>query len=801
MQRGTDLGEIREFPSGIKSAQAESSGQMFVEKEGSMKTKVLGYVPSSFLSLCIALGASQGAPAQKSSSLQAEAQVQTSFDIIEEDHHDTSPTLRELVHLAPRAQSKAGVSAQTKPWRRTGPPIIGSAQDSVLQNSAALGPLVSASNILSFDGVSNRNGLVPSDSNASVGANQIVETVNVSYQVFSMAGSSLLGPLDISSIWFGFGGVCQSGPNFSDPVVLYDKAAGRWFIAQIASSNAFASGTECIAVSTSSDATGSFNRYAFSFATLNDYPKFGVWPDAYYASYNMFSGSSFAGAQACAYNRGAMLAGGVASAVCFQRPSSDSSLLPSDLDGTTPPPAGEPSFYLGIANSSSLNLYRFHVDFITPSSSTFTGPINIPVASFSEACGGDRTCIPQAGTTQLLDSLGDRLMFRLAYRNFGSHEALVATHSIVNVSSAAVRWYEIRSPNATPLLWQQATYAPDASYRWMGSIAMDKFGNIALGYSLSSSTLFPSIAFTGQGLGDNSGIMEAESRIITGGGGQTGFANANRWGDYSSMAVDPNDDATFIYTNQYFPTTSAGNWTTRIASFKLAENFSLAATPCSQTVTAGKSISYAATVAVSNGIRNSVALSASGLPPGAAVSFNPASLTGPGSSTIMVSTSSSTPIGNSTLTVAGTNGITTQTSTVTLTVASSGSPGTGSVTISGSEKGVCSTSCRICSKTCATWDTGGVTVTVNGFSASAGYGQTSSSFSIAQAIANIFNTSCSSPVTATVSGDTIALAARKNGTATNYSLSARSSSDDPKDFPTPSFTVTTSGPSLTGGTN
>jgi len=766
-----------------------------------MRQKTLPFLLLAFGLVATAQDGVQGSPfAQGPSGAQrpAELAVQTSFQIVQEDQHDTSPALREMVLLTrPLPQNPAEVG-QTKPWRRTGPAIIGSPTDSVLQSSFAPGPLVSTSGLFSFDGVPNLNGLVPSDSNSSVGATQIVETVNVSYQVFSKTGTSLLGPLNISSIWSGFGGVCQNGPNFSDPVVLYDKAAGRWLITQIASSNGFASGTECIAVSTSSDATGSFHRYAFSFATLNDYPKFGVWPDAYYASYNMFSGSSFQGAQACAYNRNAMLAGSAAEAICFQRSSSDASLLPSDLDGSTPPPAGEPNFYLGIANSSSLNLFRFHVDFTTPANSTLTGPVNIPVASFSEACGGDRTCIPQAGTTQLLDSLGDRLMFRLAYRNFGTHESLVANHSIANGSSVGVRWYEIRSPNGTPFVSQQATYAPDTNFRWMASIGMDQFGNIALGYSLSSSAIFPSIAFTGQGLGDNPGIMEAESTIITGGGAQSG---SNRWGDYSSMAIDPVDDATFVYTNQYFKTTNPGNWNTRIASFKLAENFTLSATPCSQTVTAGKSINYTAAISVSNGIRNIVAFSASGLPAGASASFNPASLTGPGSSTMTISTSSSTPVGSSTLKVTGTNGSSTQSATVTLAVASSGTPGTGSVTISGSEKGFCSTSCRPCAKSCATFDMGAVTVGVNGFTASAGYGQNSFPFTIARTLANVFNNNCSSPVTATVSGGTITLTARTNGTATNYSLSASSFSDDPKDFPTPSFTVTKSGATLTGGTN
>jgi hypothetical protein len=311
---------------------------------------------------------------------------------------------------------------------------------------------------------------------------------------------------------------------------LYDKFAGRWLVTILASNNGFASATQCIAVSTSSDATSSYNRYAFSFGTnLPDYPKFGVWPSlgeqgyyngypgAYYASYNIFQNGSFVGAEACAYDRHMMLSGSAATAQCFQRSTSDFGLLPSDLDGPMEPPLGSPNFFVEIANSGSLSLYRFLVNFYNPGSTTFTGPVSIPVAAFSEACEGG-TCIPQAGTTQLLDSLGDRLMFRLAYRNFVTYHALVVAHSIASGSTVGVRWYEIHDPEGTPAVYQSGTYAPDSSFRWMPSIAMDDLADISVGYSVSSSAMHPAIRYSGRTPNDPLGTLESESAIIQGNG-------------------------------------------------------------------------------------------------------------------------------------------------------------------------------------------------------------------------------------------------------------------------------------------
>ncbi|HEX8879844.1 MAG TPA: fibronectin type III domain-containing protein, partial [Candidatus Acidoferrum sp.] len=265
------------------------------------------------------------------------------------------------------------------------------------------------------------------------------------------------------------------------------------------------------------------------------------------------------------FDRATMLNGGAANAICIPQSSSVASLLPSDLDGSTLPPSGEPNLYLELFDSGHLGLFKFHVDFATPSNSTFTGPTTITVASYSQACGGG-TCVPQSGTTQQLDSLGDRLMFRNAYRNLNGTEYLVVNHSVASGSSVGVRWYQIQDPNGTPSVAQQGTFAPDSTYRWMGSIAMDQAGDIAVGYSSSSSSIHPAIRYTGRAPSDPSGSLESENSIIEGAGSQTG--SLSRWGDYSGISIDPTDDCTFFYTNEYIPSNGSFNWNTQIASFK-----------------------------------------------------------------------------------------------------------------------------------------------------------------------------------------------------------------------------------------
>jgi hypothetical protein len=412
----------------------------------------------------------------------------------------------------------------------------------------------------------------PPDTNGAVGTTQYVQTVNTALAVFDKAtGAVLHGPVAINTLFQPLGGRCASD-NDGDPVVVFDKLAKRWIISQFAVTTT--PYYQCVAVSQTADATGAYNLYAFSYGSVfPDYPKMGVWPDAYYISFNMFT-NTFQGAKACAYDRNAMLAGAAATQQCFQLSTSYGGLLPADLDGTTPPPAGSPGIFMA-RGTSSLYRWLMHVDWATPANTTFSStPASLPVASYAAACSGG-TCIPQAGVSQKLDSLADRLMFRLAYRNLGSYDSVVVTHSVQvggkggskKSGNAAVRWYEVRNPRTATAVYQQGTFNPDATFRWMGSIAQDKQGNMALGYSVSSSSIHPGIRYATRAANDPLGTLQAEVSIVEGTGSQTG-SNLARWGDYSAMTVDPVDDCTFWYTSEYLKADGAFNWSTRIASFK-----------------------------------------------------------------------------------------------------------------------------------------------------------------------------------------------------------------------------------------
>ena len=501
-------------------------------------------------------------------------------EVVYDIYHDTSLPVREYPSQAPQGAP----ATRVRPLPRRVLPGTPAQVDRAEQLASFA--TVSAGLTHNFDGMAdsaNLSGLlgVPPDENLAVGATQVVEVINTAYKVYSKStGASVQGARQISSIFTGVSGLCGQGAtfNFTDPVVLYDKKAGRWFISIAAGDSTFSTGNECIAISTTSDATGSYHRYVFAFGTkvFNDYPKFGVWPDAYYGSYNLFSPKQYLGAKVCAYQRSAMLAGSGAKAVCFPGTTgagitSEFSFLPSDLDGATLPPSGTPNFFVDLASTSALHLFKFHVDFTTTSNSKFTGPVTIAVTPFTQACAANGTCIPQAGTSQQLDSLGDRLMFRLAYRNFGTHQSLVVNHAVkTSVAAAGVRWYEIRNPNGTPSVFQHGTLTSGSTSLWMGSIAMDKVGDMALGFSESSSAIHPKIAYTGRVPSDALGTMEGIATIFSGAGSQTGGTQngGSRWGDYSSMAIDPSNDCTFWYVNEYIPSNGLFNFHTRIASFK-----------------------------------------------------------------------------------------------------------------------------------------------------------------------------------------------------------------------------------------
>ncbi len=486
--------------------------------------------------------------------------------------HDVSAP-RNLVSLAAKGQSSSRQQPEPRPTRA---PFSSKLPDSVAQQLT--GALQGVTTGLNFEGQSTQDtrnvfgfAFVPPDTNGAPGATQFVQIVNVTLGIYNKhTGALVMTPVAIRTLWTGFGGPCEfQTPDGGDPVVLYDHLAGRWLVSQLQFNSTFTENEECVAISTSSDATGSYNRYEFDFgANFPDYPKYGIWPDAYYNTANIFSAHGFAGAEACAFDRKAMLAGAPAKAICFQQPSSVSSLLPSDLDGRTLPPAVSPNYFVGLADSTHLNLFKFHADFAHPAKSTFKGPTLVSVAPFSEICARATTvaCIAEPSPGEKVDGLSDRLMFRLAYRNFDDHESLVVNHTVAGGVLGGDRWYEIRNPGGTPSVFQQGTIVDPYVDYWLGSVAMDKVGDLALGFSASGKRLAPSIYVAGRGAQDPAGILSGP--LVLAGGVGVQVHSFKRWGDYSSMTVDPTDDCTFWYTNEYYPVTGSFAWSTRIGSFK-----------------------------------------------------------------------------------------------------------------------------------------------------------------------------------------------------------------------------------------
>jgi hypothetical protein len=598
-------------------------------------------------------------------------------EIIRDTHHDVSPPLREIPPGARRFGSLEAEPVRRIPSSR----VLPFDPDPVVQprRSTTAPALVAPATTTNFEGIgqgfTGPGGTfvvnsAPPDNNGAVGPNHVVETVNTDFAVFSKTGTPLYGPVPINTLWAGFGGGCQVN-NDGDPIVSYDRIADRWIVSQFQVTNR--PNQQCVAISTTGDPTGSYYRYAFTYSDgFPDYPKMGVWPDAYYVSYNVFNnaGTMFLYSKACAFDRANMLTGAAATQECFNTTSTFGGLLPADFDGRTLPPAGAPNPFIALgATSTTLALWKFHSDFATPANATFTGPTTLTVPSYSEACASNNgTCIPQSGSTGKLDSLADRLMYRAAYRNFGDHEAIVVNHAVTVGTSVGLRWYELRGVTTTPSLFQAGTYAPDTTFRWMGSAAMDQAGNIAIGYSASSASIKPQIRVTGRLAGDPAGMLTlGETTIIAGAGAQG--STLSRWGDYSSMSVDPIDDCTFYYTNQYLPANGTFNWRTRIASFKLSpcggDDFSLSASPSALSLASGASGTSTITVTPSGGFAAAVALSISGLPAGATASLSPTSTTT--TSALTIATGTAAP-GTYPLTVKGTSGTLTHTTAVTLTV-------------------------------------------------------------------------------------------------------------------------------------
>ncbi len=490
--------------------------------------------------------------------------------VIKEVKHMESRPLRDVATIIPRTDHF--VERKEHVFPRIPSRVI-AGPDPVLQNDDEISNDLAVTVGLNFDGMngSEAGGVIPPDTNGAAGDKQFVLITNLAYSVYDKAtGKQTLGPTKIHNIWGTvFGGQCGTEDG-GDPVVLYDRIANRWFVSQV---EYFSSFQLCMAVSQTDDATGKYNLYAFTInGGLPDYPKYGVWPDAYYLSFN-FYGPGWA--LPCAVDRTAMLANQAATMVCIQA-GWNFGLMPSDFDGSTLPPSGAPNHYveLGLSNVT-LQEYDFHVDFPHPEKSTFKGPNNLTIPAYKALCaGGKGACIPQPAGT-LLDAMGAQMMFRNAYRNFGDHEALVFSHTVAaggaSKAVSAERWYELRStpPGSSFTLYQAGTYQNKINNYWMGSIAMDQAGDIALGFSADNSKkLDPSIYFTGRVPGDPLNKMEGAMLAVKGSAVQ---CCSNRWGDYSSMSVDPVDDCTFWYTQEYDNINNgkaSDNWQSHVVSFK-----------------------------------------------------------------------------------------------------------------------------------------------------------------------------------------------------------------------------------------
>lgn len=424
--------------------------------------------------------------------------------------------------------------------------------------------------LLTFAGISNYsqpNLSWPPDTNGDVGGNYYIQTVNTSIAIFNKTTGALITQLTFNQFFPNDGSPCER-EHSGDPVVVYDRFAQRWVITdfKVSANGPF---YECVAVSATSDpVSGGWYFYSLliSSTDLNDYPKVGVWRDSYFITFNMFSnyGNSWGGVQVWALEKARMINGLSVTPIYFSLSAASgyASLLPAHA--LSLPPAGAPNYLAAVGLPDDLLIWKFTPNWSNPGLSTFTGPTVLNVAPFAAAAS-----IPQPGSSYLLDSLSYRPMMQLIYRAVNGVEALWLTHTVASGGVAGMRWYEIRQPAGAPVLFQQGTYQPDLHHRWMGSLAVDQDGNMALGYSIGSAAMYPSIRYSGRLAGETLGLLPQGEKTLHNGTYSQSFYT--RWGDYSAMAVDPSDDCTFYYTTEYYSssvTQPSTNWQTRIGSFK-----------------------------------------------------------------------------------------------------------------------------------------------------------------------------------------------------------------------------------------
>jgi hypothetical protein len=537
------------------------------------------------------LAAMAGAPSHATETLRLDAQLPAA---------SVSQTLREL--STSNAALVTGPAARTvvplrlvTPQMKKSAPAAGSAgsapASALLIGKASITPNVYTNGTgVNVEGIASDNTVAPPDTNGAPGETQYVQWVNNRLAVYRKSdGALLLGPVPGNVLFSGLSGTpgaeACANSNFGDPMVQYDKLAKRWILTQFGWDPANTDTGpyyQCIAISTSPDATGSYYRYVLETRdragnpVFPDYPKVAVWPDAYMFTWVLFESATeggYLGPRACGLERAMMLVGGAPRLRCYDFGDAYGPVLASDLDGTMAPPAGSPAYLMSLdygADGTGDHLFMWRFSF---TNATISSAITIPVAPFTIACPNEfgGACIRQPSPGEPLDALGDRLMHRLAYRNFGDREVLVANHSVQQPGAPAdgpvgVRWYEVRNLATAPGVYQQGTWAPDGNSRWMGSIAMDRMGNIALGYSITGASVFPGIRYTGRLRSEPLGRLEPEAVIVNGGGVQVD--TFNRWGDYSAMTVDPVGDCKLWYTQEYQAETGSFNWHTRIANFK-----------------------------------------------------------------------------------------------------------------------------------------------------------------------------------------------------------------------------------------
>ncbi len=521
---------------------------------------------------------------------------------------DISPTLRDMA--AHRTPPEISEEEEIRPERGTTVTDQGFTGDGAIQNSAQ--PPAISSTLRNFEGVRNEDNfnvfgfrVNPPDPVGDVGPNHYVEMVNLLFAVYDKQGNRLLGPVDTGTLWSNFAVPDCTDPS-GDPIVLYDQFMDRWLLTQFTTSG-LADPTKpfwnCVAISTSGDPTGSYYRYAFETANFQffpDYPKYGVWTDSYVLTTREFGPTVEYGIGVYALEKNKMVNGDpTARAVSFFLDGNDPTilplvgdgLLPADADGKQKPKTDTAIPLVGTqddgagygATFDALNIWDLLIKWRSTPTASLTLKAQLPTAAFDSVfpCAPtSRDCLPQPVITdpaQYLDILSyrQRPTWRLAYRNFKDYETLVTNQSVEAAPGVAgVRWYEIRRVNGTYSLYQQGTYAPnDGVHRWMGSVAQDKKGNMAVGFSVvNGTTVFPGIRYTGRLAGDPAGQLTlGEGVIINGSGVQT--TTNSRWGDYTSLNIDPVDDCTFWYVNEYYAvsgTAADGRpWQTRIASFKL----------------------------------------------------------------------------------------------------------------------------------------------------------------------------------------------------------------------------------------